>query len=142
MQPKYLLVFLSLILLSACQRDVYTGNEPFNYVGAWSGTLQDSVGGEAALSIDISTQYKDSDFYYSGERLGGAWQATFPDSVNKGIMRGYTLSEGFDLTLYSERSAACDYDIEGILKDSVVRGTYISSDCDTYVTGTFELARQ
>ena len=139
---RYLSVFFLITLLSACQRDVYTGNEPFNYVGVWSGTLQDSVGGEASVSSDVLTQYKDSDFYYSGERLGGSWRATFPDGENKGVMRGYTLSEGFDLTLYSERSAACDYDIEGILKEGKVQGTYLSSGCDLYVSGTFELTRE
>lgn len=138
-----LTLLLSAALLSACElQDVYLGNEPFDYVGAWSGTLQDSVGGEATVSLDVLTQYKDRDFYASGERLGGAWQATFPDGDNAGVMRGYALDQGFGVTLYSERSAACDYDIEGILQDGVIQGTYISSGCDTYVTGTFELRQQ
>ncbi len=139
--PRYLLILFLTILLSACQRDVYTGNEPFDYVGAWSGTLQDSVGGEANVTINVLTQYKDGEFYYNGERLGGAWSAMFADGENKGVMRGYALDRGFDVTLYSERSDICDYDIEGILQNGVISGTYISSGCDTYVTGTFTLKR-
>ena len=142
MQLKIVLFCLGMLLLSACERDVYTGNEPFNYIGTWSGTLQDSVGGDATVSIEVLTQYKDSSFYTSGERLGGAWQAAFPEGENKGVMRGYALDTGFDVTLYSEQSAPCDYGIEGVLQEDTIRGTYLSSGCDLYVTGTFELTRQ
>ena len=137
---------VSVLLLTACPIsdppiDPYPPyDEAFTYLGTWTGTLTDSVGGAGAMTVDMITQGED---YYNGV-LGGSWNADFGGAASGGILRGtydYARTLNFDLT--SSTTPDCIYNVNAMrTEDEVFRGTYVSSGCTPYVTGTLELTKQ
>ena len=86
--PAVICVFL----LTACpQPPVYPpyppNEEAFTYLGTWTGTLNDSVGGAGDITFNIITESND----YS-RTLGGSWAADFGGVASSGILRNQPIS--------------------------------------------------
>ena len=129
---------VSVLLLTACPYTPPPLPDPYDYVGAWTGTLNDSVGGAGDVAVEVITQ---SDDY--GGALGGSWAAKFGDVASNGILRGgYGYGNAMSLNLVSSAAPDCFYSVEATRTDDTVRGTYLSNGCTPYVTGTLELTKQ
>ncbi len=135
---------VSVLLLTACPIsdppiDPYPPyDEAFTYLGTWTGTLNDSVGGAGDITFNIITESND----YS-RVLGGSWTADFGGAANDGILRSQpTYDTLLSALLISSKTPECVYNVEATRTDNTLRGTYVSNGCTPYVTGTLDITKQ
>ena len=129
---------VSVLLLTACPYTPPPLPDPYDYVGTWSGTISDSVGGAGDVTVEVITQ---SDDY--GGTLGGAWRANFGNAASNGIVRGgYDYGNAMRFSLISSATPECFYSVEAARTDDTIRGTYVSNGCTPYVTGTLDITKQ
>ena len=98
---------VSVLLLTACPITDPPLPTPYDYVGTWSGTLSDSVGGEGNVTFEVIAQ---SDLY--GGALDGSWTADFGGTANSGILRSdYAYEKTLNASLISSKTPDCVYNL-------------------------------
>ncbi len=141
-------LFLSVPLLTACPiyPDPYYPPPPLNYdfKGTWLGTLNDSQGGEGALTL-VFTYQNTSTYAY-----GGSWQADFGTSDTQGVFEGQAdYGNSVSALLYLAEFPNCALEIRGARDEDTVAGTYRAASFQpegctaaAFGLGTFTVTKQ
>jgi hypothetical protein len=116
--------FTLLFLLTAC----CTSYEPlpsdaFDFKGNWTGTIQDSVGGQGTLIVSILFQ---SSGQYREVSLGGRWEADFGEKgKSAGLFNGTTFDyETIDGVLNPNTAIDCNLFPTLVRNGNSVSATY------------------
>jgi hypothetical protein len=119
--------FLTTVILTACCTS-YTPLpvDAFDFKGTWTGTIQDSVGGQGTLTVTIIFQ---SSGNYQQATLGGRWEATFPSGKSSGLFQGTTLDyENIDGFLNPDVAINCDLRPTMVRNNNTVSATYSAAN--------------
>ena len=145
---------LSLVVLSLTACPIYPYDPAYDppalydFEGAWSGTVKDSVGGAGKLNVTVT-------FQSSSGNLGGEWQATFGETTVEGVFNGnaYVSYAGgedeVNLRLIPAAATGCILESTGVREDDKLSATYNASPaqpeaCEglAFGVGTFNISKQ
>ena len=126
----------------------YDPPDLYNFEGAWSGTVKDSVGGTGTLNVTVT-------FQSSSGHLGGEWQATFGEATAEGVFNGnaYVSYRGgedeVNLRLIPAAATGCILESTGVREDDKLSATYNASPAQpeacaglAFGVGTFNISKQ